>query len=1470
MPNFNTLRYVNGYYKPRSAAPVAGTVDLGSTSYTQDGYIVKYSPDGKPLWSARVGSNGADTITGVTTDTSGNVYAIGTIATRTYVYNANGTVFDMLLPNAGGTDAFIVKYNASGGVQWVARIASTVADVGWALAADSSGNITATGQGGSGAVVTAFNADGTAFSPTLSNSGGTDAFIIKYDTSGTVQWVARVASAGGDIGYGIATDSSGNVYVAGQCGNSNVVVTAFNFNGTAFSPTLPINLGGQVFIVKYNSTGTVQWLARIASDGTDIGFAIATDSSGNVYVTGQGGAGSVVTAFNFNGTAFSPTLSNSGGTDAFVVKYNTTGTVQWVARIASTATDIGYGIATDTGGNVYVTGQGGINAVVSAFSSNGSAFGTTLASLGQNDIFLVKYDTSGTVQWVTRLGTQSVDFGYGVATDGSDNVYITGQTGLGATLSIFNSNGSSFGTLSNNTPTTTDAFLIKYNSSGTVQWAVKQASVSTDVGRSVAVDTAGNVYTTGTYIGAPYSIYGQSMSLSASFTVSGTSDAFIIKYNTNGAPQWVARVAGTGVDIGYGTATDSAGNFYAAGAVGTGTATIFSANGTPYGTSLPANQCFVVKYDTSGTVQWVASIQGSVNGAIGLTVTADASGNIIVGGTSGTTATVTAYSSNGVAFGTTLANAGGIDAFLVEYNSSGTVQWVARVASTGDDYIYKTATDSDSNIYVTGQGGSGVVVTAYNSNGTAFGTTIANAGSTDTFIVKYNSSGTVQWVARIASTGADSGRGIAVDSSGNVYVAGTGSTAEIVAYSSNGVAFGTTLPALAAGTMFLVKYNSSGTVQWVTRVGGATGSGVAVDSGGNVYISGNFGTTLTVYSSNTSLFQTMTSLGGVDTWVVKYTTNGLAKWASQIGSSINDPSTSIATDAAGSVYISGSFGGTLGGALLAIINADGSTFASSGSTFGIVKFNTNGIGQWLQSIGGLTSANDVTVSSAGDVFITGQSSSGTLRVYSSDSTPYVFTSSLGAQDAYVVKYSSAQTPIWVSLITSTGTDSGFAVTTDSSANVIVAGQGGSGVTTTVYNADGTPFGTPIPTAGLQEAILVKYNTNGVVQWVTRVSSTGTDSATGVTTDTSGNIYLTGIYPTTATFYNSDGSTFGTTLTSVNVDIFIAKYNPSGTVQWVAKLSSPGADGPAGGIATDSSGNVYITGQSGNSGQTTTVFNANGTSFQTIANPSGIAVAYVVKYNTNGAAQWRAAAWGNFVSGNGIAVTSAGLVYVTGTTAPNTTTNVTQFVNSNQTLFGSLAGLGTGDGFIVAYDTAGFVQWIVRMGGTGIDNSFSIALDPSGNLYVAGSYAALMTFYNANGTAFGTTLANSGSTDSFVAKYSSTGTVLWVARVAYINADIAYGVQTDSGGNVYIAGQSTTIAVAYNADATLFGTSVPPLLTGGTISTSIVKYNSFGDVQWISTSHGGGGSTLRGIDLDSSDNIYATGTFTTSALVPSST
>ena len=281
--------------------------------------------------------------------------------------------------------------------------------------------------------MSAFNANGTAFATTLANTGLGDAFIVKYNTSGSVQWVAKIASTAGDTGYGISTDSSGNVYVTG--GGGGATVSAFNSDGTTFATTIPNAGQGDAYIVKYNTSGFVQWVARVASSGSDIGLAIATDSSGNAYVTGRGGSGLNLTTYNSDGTSFSPSLANLGVSDIFVVKYNTSGVVQWAARIATTGSDIGYGIVTDSSGSVYITGQGGVSSIMT-YSAAGLAVGPTMSSLSTADPFIVKYDTSGNVQWVSLLaGTGTTDEGRGIALDSSNNIYAVGQFASSAFIS---------------------------------------------------------------------------------------------------------------------------------------------------------------------------------------------------------------------------------------------------------------------------------------------------------------------------------------------------------------------------------------------------------------------------------------------------------------------------------------------------------------------------------------------------------------------------------------------------------------------------------------------------------------------------------------------------------------------------------------------------------------------------------------------------------------------------------------------------------------------------------------------------------------------------------------------------------------------------------------------------------------------------------------------------------------------------
>ena len=271
-------------------------------------------------------------------------------------------------------------------VQWGARIAGGGNDQGQAISVDGSGNLYVTGSYTSNPL-TLYNSDGSAFATTLPNTFFYDVFIAKYNTSGTVQWGARIAGTVNDLGYGISVDGSGNLYVTGSY--SSDPLTLYNSDGSAFATTLPSSGSSDCFIVKYNTSGTVQWGARIAGGGTDQGWGISVDGSGNLYVTGYY-ASNPLRLYNSDGSVFATTLPFSGSNDCFIAKYNTSGTVQWGARIAGGGTDQGYGISVDGSGNLYVTGLYSSNPLT-LYNSDGSAFATTLANSGANDCFIAKY-----------------------------------------------------------------------------------------------------------------------------------------------------------------------------------------------------------------------------------------------------------------------------------------------------------------------------------------------------------------------------------------------------------------------------------------------------------------------------------------------------------------------------------------------------------------------------------------------------------------------------------------------------------------------------------------------------------------------------------------------------------------------------------------------------------------------------------------------------------------------------------------------------------------------------------------------------------------------------------------------------------------------------------------------------------------------------------------------------------------------
>ena len=138
-------------------------------------------------------------------------------------------------------------------------------------------------------------------------------------------------------------------------------------------------------MIKYNSSGTKQWTKQLGSSVRDSANGITIDSSGNIYVTGM----------TFGGLDWN---TSAGANDLFVIKYNSSGTRQWTKQLGSASTDAANGVATDSSGNVYVAGvtYGGLDG----------------NSKGNSDLFVVKYNSSGTKQWTKQLGSSSQNYYY--------------------------------------------------------------------------------------------------------------------------------------------------------------------------------------------------------------------------------------------------------------------------------------------------------------------------------------------------------------------------------------------------------------------------------------------------------------------------------------------------------------------------------------------------------------------------------------------------------------------------------------------------------------------------------------------------------------------------------------------------------------------------------------------------------------------------------------------------------------------------------------------------------------------------------------------------------------------------------------------------------------------------------------------------------------------------------------------------
>jgi len=220
------------------------------------------------------------------------------------------------------------------------------------------------------------------------------------------QWARGSTGGGNQEGYDVAADDFGNVFVTGYYGNAPTIT---------FGTTTLTNAGTfDIFLAKYDGAGNLVWAKSAGGPDGEVGYSVATDASGNVFLTGFFKSPTI--------TFGSITLTNAnplGGEDVYLVKYDAAGNVLWAKSAGGTGWELAYGATTDAAGNVFITGN---------FGSSTITFGTTtLTNTGGYDFFLVKYDASGNVIWAKSAGGTGGDYGYNVATDASGNIFATGN-----------------------------------------------------------------------------------------------------------------------------------------------------------------------------------------------------------------------------------------------------------------------------------------------------------------------------------------------------------------------------------------------------------------------------------------------------------------------------------------------------------------------------------------------------------------------------------------------------------------------------------------------------------------------------------------------------------------------------------------------------------------------------------------------------------------------------------------------------------------------------------------------------------------------------------------------------------------------------------------------------------------------------------------------------------------------------------
>nr|AEX62956.1 uncharacterized WD repeat-containing protein [Moumouvirus Monve] len=396
--------------------------------------------------------------------------------------------------------------------------------------------------------------------------------------------------------------------------------------------------------------------------------------------------------------------------------------------------------------------------------------------------------------------------------------------------------------------------------------------------------------------------------------------------------------------------------------------------------------------------------------------------------------------------------------------------------------------------------------------------------------------------------------------------------------------------------------------------------------------------------------------------------------------------------------------------------------------------------------------------------------------------------------------------------------------------------------------------------------------NSAVLWATRIGNLNMNEGLNIATDSEDNVIIAGFYraditsemsteESITTLYNSDGSIARTISPSGIEEIFIAKYNPYGTLIWLSKIQGT-FDVFTLGLGIDNQNNIILTGSY--TGSPLNIYNSGNQLVRTLPAPP-ITESYIVKYDPLGELLWvnRFITNGNVIS-TGLVVDNNSNIYVTGY---YDVSNII-FQNSDGTN-GITVDVGISEnGFLVQYNSLGFVQWATRFGnmvspseiGNTRPTDITWSIDQS--IVIVGYFEnnSLMLYNSPNGTTYsGLSLTGQESlTTGFVMKYSSIGIATWVTKITGLLSNKNLMVASDTESNIIITGSyNTNDIIFYNTPNGTIDSGQRISITGGS-DIFVAKYNSLGQIIWITKIAGSDDEFSNDIIVDNNNNILVTG------------